>query len=293
MAAHDKDVEPSIIAAQFSPTGRYAKLAGMSISLPTVLAAALYLVAAGVLARPMWQGGTPRGHAGLWIAAVAVVIHTVILITTHRGGIDLHFFAALSLVGACTAAMCLLVNLARPVATLGVIIFPLAAFLLLIDVFAAPATMPMQIEWQIKLHVVFALLGYSVLSVAALLAILLAVQEHALRNRQFGRFASALPPLTLTEALMFQLIGAGFVLLTLTLLSGILFVENLFEQHLIHKTVLSIAAWIVFGTLLFGRWRYGWRGHRAVRFTLAGMALLLLAFFGSRFVLELVLKRVP
>jgi len=147
--------------------------------------------------------------------------------------------------------------------------------------------------WQIKLHVVFALLGYSVLSVAALLAILLAVQEHALRERQFGRFVSALPPLTLTEALMFQLIGAGFVLLTLTLLSGVLFVENLFEQHLIHKTVLSFAAWFVFGALLFGRWRYGWRGRRAIRMTLSGMALLLLAYFGTRFVLELVLKRVP
>jgi len=83
------------------------------------------------------------------------------------------------------------------------------------------------------------------------------------------------------------------VLLTLTLLSGILFVDNLFAQHLIHKTVLSIAAWFVFGALLFGRWRYGWRGRRAVRMTLVGMALLLLAFFGSRFVLELVLQRVP
>jgi len=91
---------------------------------------------------------------------------------------------------------------------------------------------------------------------------------------------------------MFRLIGAGFVLLTLTLLSGVLFVDNLFAQHLVHKTVLSIAAWIVFGVLLFGRWRWGWRGRRAVRLTLAGTLVLLLAFFGSKFVLELVLKRV-
>ena len=77
-----------------------------------------------------------------------------------------------------------------------------------------------------------------------------------------------------------------------TLLSGVLFVDNLFAQHLVHKTVLSIAAWIVFGVLLFGRWRWGWRGRRAVRLTLAGMVVLLFAFFGSKFVLELVLKRV-
>jgi len=265
----------------------------MSVSLPSLLCAALYLIAAGVLAQPMWPERTPHRTLGLWIAAVAVILHTAILVSVHRGGIDLHFFAALSLVGACMAAMCLLVNFARPIATLGVIVFPLAAILLLVDVFAAPPTMPLPIEWQIKLHVVFALLGYSVLSVAALLAILLAVQEHALRQRQVGGFAAALPPLTLTESLMFQLIGAGFVLLTLTLLSGVLFVENLFAQHLIHKTVLSFAAWIIFGVLLFGRWRYGWRGRRAVRLTLSGMALLLLAYFGSRFVLELVLKRVP
>jgi len=141
--------------------------------------------------------------------------------------------------------------------------------------------------------VLFALLGFSVLCVAALLAILLALQERALRMRRFDGIVRALPPLTLTEALMFQLIAAGFALLTLALLSGILFVDNLFAQHLIHKTALSIAAWLVFGVLLFGRWRYGWRGRRAVQLTLAGMGLLLLAYFGSRFVLELVLRRVP
>jgi len=257
-----------------------------------ITATALYLIAAALLARPLLHRQASPPMLSFGFAAAAVLAHGAILVGMHRGGVDLHFFAALSLVGACIAALCLLVNLARPVATLGVIVFPLAALLLLTDVFLAPATQPLLIEWQIKLHVVFALLGYSVLSVAALFAILLAIQEHALRRHDFGGIAAALPPLTLTEALMFQLIGAGFVLLTLTLLSGILFVDNLFAQHLIHKTVLSIAAWVVFGALLFGRWRYGWRGRRAVRLTLSGMALLLLAFFGSRFVLELVLKRV-
>jgi ABC-type uncharacterized transport system permease subunit len=255
--------------------------------------AVLYLIAAALLARPILHRRALPQALTFGLTATAVLGHIVILIGVHRGGVDLHFFAALSLVGACIAALCLLVNLARPVATLGVLVFPLAAVLLLTDVFLAPATQPLPIEWQIKLHVVFALLGYSVLSVAALLAILLAIQEHALRRHNFGGIVAALPPLTLTEALLFQLIGAGFVLLTLTLLSGILFVDNLFAQHLIHKTVLSIAAWVVFGALLFGRWRYGWRGRRAVRLTLSGMALLLFAFFGSRFVLELVLKRVP
>jgi ABC-type uncharacterized transport system permease subunit len=264
----------------------------MLIALLTLTAAVLYLASAVVLAQPLLHRRALPRTLGLGLAALAVVIHSTILVGMHRGGVDLHFFAALSLVSACVAALSLLVNLARPIATLGVVVFPLAAVLLLVDSFLALPTQPLQMEWQIKLHVIFALLGFSVLSLAAVLAILLALQEHALRRRRFNGIVGALPPLTLTEALMFQLIAAGFVLLTLTLLSGILFVDNLFAQHLVHKTVLSIAAWIVFGALLFGRWRYGWRGRRAVRLTLAGMALLLLAYFGSRFVLEVILKRV-
>jgi len=263
------------------------------LTLLTVFAAIFYLAAAAVFARPLAHRQPLPRALGNSLAALAVFLHAWVVGGMHRGAVDLHFFAALSLVGACVAGLCVLVNLLRPVGTLGVIVFPLTAGLLLTDVFAAPSTQPLPIEWQIKLHVVFALLGFSVLCIAALLAILLALQERALRMHRFNGIVGALPPLTLTEALLFQLIGAGFVLLTLALLSGILFVDNLFAQHLIHKTVLSIAAWAVFGALLFGRWRWGWRGRRAVRLTLAGMALLLLAYFGSRFVLELVLKRVP
>lgn len=265
----------------------------MPFAAAAIFAIALYLAATAVLAVPLMRGKSSPHTLSVWLGLIAVVAHLGLLIGTHHGGVDLHFFSALSIVGACIAALCVVVSFVRPIATLGVIVFPLAAFLLAIDVFLAPTTQPLPLDWQIKLHVVFALLGYSVLSIAALLAIFLAIQERALRAHRLGPVVQALPPLTLTESLMFQLIAAGFILLTLTLITGILFVTNLFDQHLAHKTVLSIASWIVFGALLFGRWRYGWRGRRAVRLTLAGMALLLLAFFGSRFVLELILKRVP
>ena len=258
-----------------------------------LLAVVAYFAAAICLVLPLMNRPAPPREAGLGLAAIAVALHFIITLGLHHGGVNLHFFAALSLVGLVVAALTLLVNWFRPVAGLGVVVFPLAAVLLAIDVYLAPPTAPLPIEWQIKLHVAFALLGYSILSIAALLAILLALQERALRSHRLDSgLIRALPPLTLTESLMFRLIGAGFVLLTLTLLSGVLFVDNLFAQHLVHKTVLSIAAWIVFGTLLFGRWRWGWRGRRAVRLTLIGMIVLLLAFFGSKFVLELVLKRV-
>ena len=256
----------------------------------SVRAIGAYLAATLCLVLPRIGRDAPPRPVALTIAAIAVLLHLAIVLGLHHGGVNLHFFAAVSLVVLFVAGLTRCGNLSRPVAGLGVVVFPLAAALLAVDVYLAPPTAPLPIEWQIKLHVVFAMLGYGILSIAALLAILLALQERALRRHRLDSgLIRALPPLTLTETLMFRLIGAGFVLLTLTLVSGVLFVDNLFAQHLVHKTVLSIVSWIVFGVLLFGRWRWGWRGRRAVHLTLAGMAILLLAFFGSKFVLEVIL----
>jgi ABC-type uncharacterized transport system permease subunit len=263
----------------------------MTIHVLALIAIALYLAAAGGLARPLLSGGKPLNRLALGLAGAAVLVHAGILLGMHRGALDLHFFAALSLVAFVVSALTLLVNASRPVAALGVIVFPLTAVLVAVDSFLAPATLPQPMDWQIKLHVTVALVAFGVLSIAAALAILLAIQERALRHRQFGHWLRALPPLTLTETLLFRLISAGFVLLTLTLLTGVLFVDDLFGQHLAHKTVLSIVAWLMFGVLLYGRWRHGWRGARAVNLTLIGMAALVLAFFGSKAVLELVLHR--
>ena len=252
-----------------------------------------YLAAAATVVLPQSAGDPRTQRLALIVAALAALAHATLLFGLHRGGLDLHFFAALSLVAFGVVVLTLIVNLFRPVAGLGVIVFPLAAVLLAIDVFAAPPTLPSKLDWQINLHVILALIAFSLLTIAALLAILLTLQDRALRNRRLDSILiRSLPPLTLTESLMFRVIAAGFVGLTLTLLSGVLFVDNLFAQHLVHKTVLSIVAWIVFGILLFGRWRWGWRGSRAVQLTLAGMVILLLAFFGSKFVLEVILKRV-
>ena len=100
-----------------------------------------------------------------------------------------------------------------------------------------------------------------------------------------------LPALDETEALLFTLLGSGFLVLSLSLATGFIYLEDLFAQSLVHKTVLSVLAWVIFGALLFARWRWGWRGKRAVFWTLVGFAVLILAYFGSKFVLELVLQR--
>ena len=148
-------------------------------------------------------------------------------------------------------------------------------------------------------HLLAGTLAYGVLMLAALDALLMAAAERALHagggagRSLFGRWVDDLPPLLALERILFRLILIGFALLTLTVLSGVLFAEATFGRpfRLEHKTVFALAAWVLFGVLLAGRRLRGWRGRTALRLTTAGFAVLLLAYVGSRFVLEVVLQR--
>ena len=146
-------------------------------------------------------------------------------------------------------------------------------------------------SWEMTAHVLLSMGAAALLFAAAVTAILLLVLDRQLRSRRLANLPGSLPPIDQLETILFRLIGAGFALLTLALLTGFVFVTNLFAQHLVHKTVLSVIAWILFAVLLAGRARFGWRGRTAVRWTLFGFALLVLAYFGSKFVLETVLGR--
>ena len=258
-----------------------------------LIAVAAYLLAPLLLFRTVSGKSSSPSRAWLVPALAGVALHAAYHLRVAwqtPGGPDMHFFSALSLVGLGMAAMTALVGARGRMAALGVIAFPLAAALLLAYHSYGHAASPV-LGWRLQLHAWLALLAYATLAIAALLAVMLWIQERALRRREFHAWLRMLPPLTELEFLLFRTIAVGFVLLTLTLLTGMLFVENLLSQHLLHKTVLSVLSWLVFGGLLLGRWRYGWRGIRAVHWTLTAMALLLLAFFGSKFVLELVLER--
>src|SRR5690606_21229782 len=132
---------------------------------------------------------------------------------------------------------------------LGVIVFPLAAAMLAGDAAVAYEPSP-PMDWPLQLHAWTALLAYATLAIAALLALLLWVQERALRRRELQDWMRALPPLVELETLLFRTIATGFVLLTATLLTGALFVEDMLAQHLAHKTVFSVLSWLSFGALL-------------------------------------------
>jgi ABC-type uncharacterized transport system permease subunit len=255
-----------------------------------LIAVAAYLVATGVLLRAVLTGRPARGWEP--IAALGILCHAGAHVLSWRAGSgpDMHFFAAASLVGLGMALLTTLFGMRGRMPALGVVVLPIAALSLL--AYAGYGHRPAPpLDWRLQLHAWCALLAYATLAIAALLAIMVWVQERALRRHQRRAWLRALPPLTELETLLFRTIAVGFALLTMTLLSGVLFVENLFAQHLVHKTVLSLLSWLAFGALLLGRWRRGWRGATAVRWTLVAMALLLLAFFGSQFVLEVLLHR--
>jgi ABC-type uncharacterized transport system permease subunit len=143
-----------------------------------------------------------------------------------------------------------------------------------------------------KLHLALAMIAYGLFVIALLHAMLMAVAERQLHLKSSFAVMS-LPPLLTLEKLLFRVIGAAFVFLTLTLATGIAFSETLFGRAMRadHKTVFAVLSWITFGLLLAGRGLYGWRGRTATRFTLGGFVLLVLAYVGSRFVLEVVLHR--
>ena len=150
-----------------------------------------------------------------------------------------------------------------------------------------------------RAHLLMAILAYSLLTIAALQALLMAAMDRRLRSEAVGEagaysFIDRLPSLMAMERVLFRLIGAGFVMLSLTLITGGFFSEEIFGKPLRadHKTLLALAAWVVFAGLLLGRMIFGWRGRTALRWTLTGFAILMLAYVGYRFVIEVLLHRV-
>ena len=143
------------------------------------------------------------------------------------------------------------------------------------------------------LHIGIALLAYSLFTFAALHALLMTIAERSLHNKATLIKLPSFPPLMVMEGLLFKVITIGFVLLTCALISGMLFSEQIFGQPLAftHKIVFSIASWLIYGGLLFGRYQYGWRGKKAIHLTLIGFVLLLLAYVGSKFILQVLLGR--
>jgi len=226
---------------------------------------------------------------GLIATGVHLYILTQVMLTPH--GIDISIFSILSLTSWLISTLLLIAMLKYPVENLAIIIMPIAAFFVILR-FMSPHHyyLNQQLSLGLESHILLSILSYALLSIAAVQAIMLFIQERHIRNRHPGGFVRALPPLETMETLLFHIITIGFIILSFSLLTGMFYIENIVEQHLVHKTLLSSLGWLIFAVLLWGRHQFGWRGRTATNWTLSGFAFLMLAYFGSKFVLELILK---
>jgi len=263
--------------------------------LSLVIALGFYVLAAGLLFVSVSRQSERRRHFSVIACFAGMGMH-LLAQSAHWLGSASPDLNLLNLLSLCSLVIVVLVCAStishRSLYDAGLVALPLTVAVLIAELVVSAQSLPLHdASSGTTLHILSSVLAFGVLSIAGVYALFVAIIDHFLRRHHLNPLVRALPPLEILEKLLFQLIALGFALLTISLLSGMAFIDDMFAQHLAHKTILSIMAWLVFGLLVFGRWRYGWRGRSAVRLTLAGIILLLLAYFGSKLVLEVILGR--
>jgi len=271
--------------------------------LPHLVNALLYAALAIYFWRTRWPRATEPGVAGVSLGAaehyavlVPLGLHTILLTRSAflPDGLHLGIGNAVSMILWLTVLIYWVGNFFYRLDSLQALVLPVAAVAVL---FAGllPSQNPLpNTEYTVfKVHLVIAMLAYSLFTIASLHVLLMALLERRLHGGTMPLAFGELPPLLTMETLLFRIIWAGFILLTATLVTGIVFSEELFGKaaRFNHKTVFGVLSWIIFAALLCGRHVYGWRGRVAVRWTLAGFLALVLAYVGSKFVLEVILGR--
>lgn len=267
------------------------------------IVAAMYVAVAAYVWRRL-RADAP-GVAGWsdWPIAVLVLLHGALLSHSVFGSGEMRFGFAYAMSATLWLAVLFLwvEGFFVPMRGLHPLVLPVAGMgALLPAIFHGSVVAFGHDTGALRLHLLVAILAYSLLTIAALHALLMAAMDRQLhaatpdRDRMSERLFRHAPPLLAMETQLFRLITIGFVLLTATVVSGLFFSEAVYGKPLRfeHKTVFAIASWFVFGALVVGRSVFGWRGRVALRWTLAGFAMLLLAYVGARFVIEVILQRV-
>jgi ABC-type uncharacterized transport system permease subunit len=263
------------------------------------IAAAAYLLLAWHFWRTRWrpraQGAALRGWERVAML-VPLVLQGAGLYPELFGaqGLRFGFAQALSVMMFLAVLLCWLEGFFYPIGALYAFVLAAAAICAPLPAFFAGRLSPDATSFEFRLHLVAGMLAYSLFTVAMLHALLIARLENRLHAAPgLDGALGHLPPLLSLERLVFVLIGAAFTVLTVTLALGMLYSESFIGRavRFEHKTVFAIVSWLIFGLLLAGRWRYGWRGRTALRWTLTGFVVLMLSYPGSRFVLEVLLHR--
>jgi len=260
------------------------------LAISTLVAVMLYS-AAGTLQWQVMRGRRqqPR-HFNQLLGLLGLCSHTLALyIVLHQpNGINLSFFSISSLISWLVTSIVLLSSLRQNIDNLFIGVFPMAAIAALATLVTGVGEGKVYTGGVIA-HILLSILAYSIFTVATLQAILLSRQIVALKQHHTRGLVSSLPPLQTMECLLFEMVWTGLVLLTASMVTGFIFFDDLFAQHLVHKTAFSICAWCLYATLLFGRISFGWRSNTAVRWTIASFITLALGFFGSKLVIELLM----
>ena len=268
------------------------------MSIEISITALLYLIAAIALAVKTFKADNSPAYARSimrFCGFIALVLHAYVLfkMVFIENGINMGLLVSLSLVSWSVTLIVYLTSLYRPMQSLLIALFPLSAILVITSLFVNESRiLNYQLTTGLKIHIVLSISAYSILFIATLQALLLSYQERLLFAKKAIKIINILPPLQVMEHLLLQFITVGFFLLSLSLASGLMFINDMFAQHLVHKTFLSILAWVIYGVLLYGRWFAGWRGRHITRWALGGFLVLLLAYIGTKFVLELILNRI-
>ncbi|MEI8034597.1 MAG: cytochrome c biogenesis protein CcsA [Betaproteobacteria bacterium] len=274
----------------------------MNSILPHLLSAAIYAVLGIYFWKRYWVelAAEPASTSGHVIEHVALLIpfslHSVVLFNAlgTDGALHLGVGEAISLIIWLTVFIYGLGSLYYRLEGLQALVMPAAGVAVLLPLWLPAAHGLANTQTPIfKAHLIIAMLAYSLFTIASLHVVLMALIERRLHNGTLPLALSRMPPLLTLEKLLFRIIGAGFILLSLTIFSGIVFSEELFGKaaQFNHKTIFGFLSWLIFAALLAGRKRYGWRGRTAVRWTLMGFSTLVLAYIGSKFVLEVLLHR--
>lgn len=264
----------------------------------SLLTITLYLAALAILLHQVFRKESlkiaGRTYAVLWLVAAGLVCHAVsVFLSIHtEDGYVFSFFKMPSLFFVVINLVVLLSSLRKPLHNLFIFLLPLSVAAIVLDLLLSEAQSSAErYSSGVITHIIFSILAYSLLTIASLQAVFLAYQNHQLKHKHLRGVMGILPPLQTMEALLFELVWAGQILLTASLVTGAVYMESFFGQHLAHKTTFSIISWLIYAVLLWGRHTLGWRGASAIRWTLGGFAALMLAYFGSKLVLEVILHR--
>jgi ABC-type uncharacterized transport system permease subunit len=259
----------------------------------SVAAAFLYALGAALQIHSLWHKRNVAIRTLALITVPALVFHaaaTYLQINTDEG-LYLGFFAAASLITLLMVGFVLLSSARLPVQNLLLPVLVIGALAVLASLFGETGFVARQsLPPALAIHILFSVVAYSILFMAACQSVLLAYLEHALKAKSSIRALRLLPPLETMEALLFSLLWSGILTLTAAIVTGFVFLDDMFAQHVVHHTVFAMASWVLYAVLLTGRSFFGWRSRTATYWTLIAFSLLVLGYFGSKFVMEILLS---